>query len=250
MRNLAKLGLVLILAAVTSVAGDRAILRNGFAIEHEHHKILGDMTRLYTADGYVDIPTAEIVSYEHTDDPLPESKPAPELAPQKTIQDHVFDASKTTGIDPDFLDSIIHQESGYNPNAVSRKGARGLMQLMPDTAQQLGVRNSFDPAENVQGGAAYLRQLLDLYHGDAQKALAAYNAGPGRVQQYKGVPPYRETQAYVARIIREYNRKKLAEQAAAKKAAEKQRASSSKKPAPKKPAPTEAKRSSTAQPGS
>ncbi len=245
MRNLGKLGLVLILSAVTSVAGDRAILRNGFVIEHEHHKILGDMTRLYTADGYVDIPTAEIVSYEHVDDPLPETKPAPELAPQKTIRDHVFDASKTTGIDPDFLDSVIHYESGYNPHAVSKKGALGLMQLMPDTAQQLGVRNSFDPAQNVQGGAAYLRQLLDLYHGDAQKALAAYNAGPGRVQQYKGVPPYRETQAYVAGIIREYNRKKLAEQAAAKKAQ-----SARKKPPVKKPVPSEAKRSSTAQPGS
>lgn len=245
MRNLAKLGLVLILSVVTSVAGDRAILRNGFVVEHERHQVVGDMTRLYTADGYVDIPTAEIVSFEHIDDPPPMARPEPELAPRKSIQDHVFDASKTTGIDPDFLDSVIHYESDYNPHAISKKGAQGLMQLMPDTANKLGVSNSFDPAQNVKGGAAYLRQLLDLYHGDAQKALAAYNAGPGRVQQYKGVPPYRETQAYVARIIREYNRKKLAEQAAAKKAQ-----SAQKKSRAKKSATTEASQSKPTQPGS
>jgi soluble lytic murein transglycosylase-like protein len=121
---------------------------------------------------------------------------------------------------------------------------------MPDTADKLGVRNSFDPAENVHGGAAYLRQLLELYHGDAQKALAAYNAGPGRVEQYKGVPPYRETQAYVARIIREYNRKKRAEQAAAKQLPAKRAIASKKATTTTKKPAAEARRSSTAQPGS
>jgi len=237
---------MLLLLSLSAVAADRAVLRNGFTIDHDRREVIGDMTRLYTAGGYIDVPTAEIVSYEHVDTP----PSAPGLSPAKTLQDHVADASKTTGIDPDFIDSVIHQESGFNPNAVSKKGARGLMQLMPDTADKLGVRNSFDPAENVHGGATYLRQLLELYHGDAQKALAAYNAGPGRVEQYKGVPPYRETQAYVARIIREYNRKKLAEEAAAKRLAIKERAATSKKSSPKKPAPTEAKRSTTAQPGS
>lgn len=249
MRHSLQLGLIVLLLTLSAAAGDRAILRNGFTIDHDRREVIGDTTRLYTAGGYVDVPTAEIVSYEHADTPL-----APVLAPTKTIQDHVTDASKTTGIDPDFINSVIHQESGFNPNAVSPKGARGLMQLMPNTADKLGVRNSFDPAENVQGGAAYLRQLLELYHGDAQKALAAYNAGPGRVEQYRGVPPYRETQAYVARIIREYNRKKLAEHASAKQLAAKQRAAASKestkKSAPKKSAPTEAKRSSSSQPGS
>jgi soluble lytic murein transglycosylase-like protein len=89
---------------------------------------------------------------------------------------------------------------------------------MPQTADKLGVRDSFDPGQNIQGGAAYLRQLLVQYNGDAQKALAAYNAGPHRVQQYNGVPPYSETRAYVAGIIREYNKKKLANQKAAKAA--------------------------------
>ncbi|HEU5402164.1 MAG TPA: lytic transglycosylase domain-containing protein [Terriglobales bacterium] len=245
MRHSLQLGLILLLLAVSAAAGDRAVLRNGFTIDHDRREVMGDTTRLYTAGGYVDVPTVEIVSFEHLDTP-----PAPELAPTKTLHDHVADAGKTTGIDPDFIDSVIRQESGFNPNAVSRKGARGLMQLMPDTAEKLGVRNSFDPAQNIQGGAAYLRQLLELYHGDAQKALAAYNAGPGRVQQYKGVPPYRETQAYVARIIREYNRKKLAEQAAAKKTLNAQKKSVPKKSTPKKLAPTEAKRSTSAQPGS
>ena len=106
---------------------------------------------------------------------------------------------------------MIHAESANNPRAVSRKGARGLMQLMPATASSLGVKNSFDPADNVDGGVRYLRELLLQYNGDAAKALAAYNAGPQRVQQYKGVPPYRETHAYVARVINDYNRKKLAQ---------------------------------------
>jgi len=237
---------MLLLLSLSAAAADRAVLRNGFTIDHDRREVIGDMTRLYTGGGYVDVPTAQIVSYEHVDAP----PPAPELTPTRTIHDHVTDASKTTGIDPDFIDSVIHQESGFNPNAVSKKGARGLMQLMPDTADKLGVRNSFDPAENVHGGAAYLRQLLELYHGDAQKALAAYNAGPGRVEQYKGVPPYRETQAYVARIIREYNRKKLAEQAAAKQLPAKRAIASKKATTTTKKPAAEARRSSTAQPGS
>ena len=114
-------------------------------------------------------------------------------------------------MDADFIASVIHAESGNNPHAVSPKGAQGLMQLMPGTASWLGVKDSFDPEQNVDGGVRYLRGLLLLYNNDMVKALAAYNAGPQRVQQYKGVPPYSETQAYVARVIKDYNRKKLAE---------------------------------------
>jgi soluble lytic murein transglycosylase-like protein len=117
-------------------------------------------------------------------------------------------------IDADFIASVIAAESANNPRAVSPKGAQGLMQLMPGTASKLGVKDSFDPEQNVDGGVRYLRQLLEQYHFDVAKALAAYNAGPGRVQQYHGVPPYRETHVYVARIIKDYNRKKLAEQKA------------------------------------
>jgi len=105
------------------------------------------------------------------------------------------------------------------------------MQLMPGTASKLGVKDSFDPAENVDGGVRYLRQLLEQYHFDVAKALAAYNAGPGRVQQYHGVPPYRETHAYVARIIKDYNHKKLAEQKALAASKKSQSAARAEKPA-------------------
>jgi soluble lytic murein transglycosylase-like protein len=104
------------------------------------------------------------------------------------------------------------------------------MQLMPDTANRLGVANAFDPQSNVGGGSRYLRELLERYNFDLIKALAAYNAGPKRVEQYKGVPPYSETRAYVARIVREYNRKKIAEEKQA--AAERRKAKTTTQPVP------------------
>lgn len=200
--------MVLFFLAGLASAAELAHLRNGFTIRHDRREVVGDKTRLYLGSGFVEVPSSEIVDYEHDDTP----EPASPAAATKSIPEHVFDASNATGIDADFLNSVIHHESGFNPNAVSKKGAKGLMQLMPDTATSLGVQDSLDPGQNIHGGAAYLRQLLDQYHGDAQKALAAYNAGPHRVRQYNGVPPYRETRAYVAGIIREYNQKKLAEQ--------------------------------------
>jgi soluble lytic murein transglycosylase-like protein len=124
-------------------------------------------------------------------------------------------ASGRYRLDPDLVNSVIRAESGFNVRAVSRKGAQGLMQLMPGTASQLGVPNAFDPEANVEGGTKYLRALLERYNFDVVKALAAYNAGPHRVEQYGGVPPYYETRAYVARIVRDFNRKKLAAKNAA-----------------------------------
>jgi soluble lytic murein transglycosylase-like protein len=99
------------------------------------------------------------------------------------------------------IHAVIRQESGYDPYAVSHKGAKGLMQLMPATAKRFGVKDVFDPAENVQGGVKYHRQLLDRYDGDRRLALAAYNAGEGAVDRFGGVPPYRETEDYVDRIV-------------------------------------------------
>jgi len=131
----------------------------------------------------------------------------------------IREVSLRSQVDADFIASVIRAESGGNAQAVSRKGARGLMQLMPATADQLGVKNSFDAAQNVDGGVRYLLQLLQQFNYDVAKALAAYNAGPERVNQYKGVPPYRETRSYVAGIIRDYNRKKLAERKQAQLAA-------------------------------
>jgi soluble lytic murein transglycosylase-like protein len=130
-------------------------------------------------------------------------------------------ASGTYRLDPDLVNSVIRAESGFNVRAVSPKGAQGLMQLMPQTASELGVRNAFDPRANVEGGTRYLRELLERYDFDLIKALAAYNAGPQRVEQYGGVPPYYETKAYVARIVRDFNKKKLAAKTASQPAPQK-----------------------------
>jgi soluble lytic murein transglycosylase-like protein len=105
------------------------------------------------------------------------------------------------GVDKSLVKAVIHAESGYNPNAVSSKGAQGLMQLMPKTAQGLKVNNSFDPKDNIRGGVRYLRFLLDTFKGDVTLALAAYNAGLSRVSQYGGVPPYAETRNYISKVL-------------------------------------------------
>ncbi|HWX92436.1 MAG TPA: lytic transglycosylase domain-containing protein [Terriglobales bacterium] len=253
MQTKAKIGLILLLSLATGVASasDVAILRNGFTIRHERRISFGSNTRLYmSADqtSFVDIPTAEIDRIEPDLTPPPEAPPDPApvmaaapapasaspgpaavpaalattpgpsaaLQPRLNIPDAVSQASERYRLDPDLLNSVIRAESGFNPHAVSRKGAQGLMQLMPETASKLGVPNAFDPGANVDGGTRYLRELLERYNFDLVKALAAYNAGPKRVEQYGGVPPYYETRAYVASIVRDFNRKKLAQQKAAK----------------------------------
>jgi soluble lytic murein transglycosylase-like protein len=127
------------------------------------------------------------------------------------LQHAVAEASGKHYIDPDLIQSIIRQESGGNVHARSKKGAQGLMQLMPGTAAKLGVTNAYDGNANVDAGTRYFRDLLERYNGDMIKALAAYNAGPQRVDQYKGVPPYTETRRYVAAIVHDFNRKKLAQ---------------------------------------
>lgn len=202
--------LALSLAATCASAAELANLRNGYSIRHERHESMGDTIRLYlsgdAAGGYVDIASSQIESFEAAP---PEPQPPPAAANHGNLRGIIADASRRSQIDADFIASVIRAESNGNPRAVSRKGAQGLMQLMPQTAATLGVKDSFDPADNVDGGVRYLRDLLLQYHGDAAKALAAYNAGPERVQQYRGVPPYHETHAYVARVINDYNRKKV-----------------------------------------
>jgi hypothetical protein len=191
---------------------DIAVLHNGFSIRHQRREVIGPVTRLYLSSdqsGYVDVPTEEIDHFEE-DESLPSHRNGPQKLPEL-----INAISDRHHLDPDLINSVIHAESGFNAKAVSRKGARGLMQLMPETATRLGVNDSFDPQANVEGGTKYLRALLERYNFDLIKALAAYNAGPLRVEQYQAVPPYSETQAYVARIVRDFNRKKLAERQAA-----------------------------------
>lgn len=266
MKLTTKIALALLFSAFTlgASATEVAILRNGFTIRHERRALVGTNTRLFLSvtdeTSFIDVPTAEIDRFEPDLTP-PDPPPAPEVdksqpgvvpppatpaaaaklqAPQSSmnVADAVNSASDRYRLDPDFVNSVIRAESGFNPRAVSRKGAQGLMQLMPETASQLGVSNAFDPQSNVDGGTRYLRELLERYNYDMIKALAAYNAGTKRVEQYHGVPPYRETRAYVASIVKDFNKKKLAQQKAAK-------AAQASAPAQTKPAaqtPTQAKK--------
>jgi soluble lytic murein transglycosylase-like protein len=222
----------LVASGAFASATDLAVLRNGNSIRHEHHQTVGAVTRLYLSDsasGYLEIPTDQIERFEVDNTPqVPASLSANPAQPnlpntssldtrgQRIVDRQSLDvmvngAGQRHQIDPDFINSVIRAESGFDNRAVSKKGAQGLMQLMPQTASQLGVANSFDPNANVEGGTKYLRELLEKYNYDVPKALAAYNAGSRRVDRYHGVPPYFETQTYVAKIIRDYNRKKLAQ---------------------------------------
>jgi hypothetical protein len=240
-----------------------AVLRNGFSIRHEHRLVVGTNTRLFLStddSSFTDVPTAEITGYEkdlslplpadsHTSISVTFGSAKPESAkswsvrpgaaksgsskfvPAPALNQVVNSASAAYHLDPDLVNSVIHAESGFNSRAVSPKGARGLMQLMPGTATQLGVTDAFDPQANVTGGSRYLRELLERYNFDLVKALAAYNAGPQRVEQYRGVPPFRETRAYVARIVHEYNLKKTAQEKIARREEAKRKEVSAKPPA-------------------
>lgn len=120
------------------------------------------------------------------------------------ILGYIKEACEKFGVEEKLIKAVVKQESGFNPNAVSRTGAKGLMQLMPKTASALGVKDVFNPKENIEGGVKYLKQMLDKYNGNKILALAAYNAGPGAVDKYSGVPPYKETQNYVKSILAQY----------------------------------------------
>src|ERR1700689_5056192 len=214
---------LLALTALPCLAADTAVLRNGFSIRHERRQVIGTITRLYVSGddaSFVDVPTAEIDHFE-AGPAEPVSHTAVQARAENVghspdLNEVVKAASGTYHLDPDLVNSVIRAESGFNVRAVSPKGAQGLMQLMPQTASQLGVRNAFDPQANVEAGTRYLRELLERYNFDLIKALAAYNAGPQRVAQYGGVPPYFETKACVAPIVRHFNKKKLAATPAAK----------------------------------
>jgi soluble lytic murein transglycosylase-like protein len=195
--------------------------------------MMGATTRLFTDEtNYIDVPTTEISQTVQSEEPV---KVAPEIQSKPADLNAVVKAASDKHlIDADFIAAVIRAESNFNPKARSAKGAQGLMQLMPGTASQLGVSDPYDPSANVNAGTLYLSHLLTQYNGDAVKALAAYNAGPARVNQYRGVPPFRETRSYVARIVKEFNQKKLA----AKKAES--------KTTPGKPKSTNVQKSSTA----
>lgn len=150
--------------------------------------------------------------------PTSEGTPASASKTPRTIEEIVADAAHKYAVPRSLVRAVARAESAMNPAAVSPKGAQGVMQLMPGTARELGVKDAFDAAENIDAGVRLLRQLLEKYDGRVAEALAAYNAGPGAVARHKGVPPYRETRGYIRKIVRDFEKaEKKSENAAAEK---------------------------------
>lgn len=210
-------------------------LRNGSEFDCTRQEAIeGGRMRLYlfpTRPGeaqdasYVDVAASAVSTVETEPDPVSTMAVAPKTTAAATemtpaeMQGMLANAGSRHNVDADLLASVVKAESGGQVRAVSRTGAQGLMQLMPGTAKQQGVADAFRPEQNIAGGTAYLDELLTRYHDDVALALAAYNAGPAAVDRYHGIPPFRETRAYVARVIREFNRRKqLALQAASRNA--------------------------------
>jgi soluble lytic murein transglycosylase-like protein len=217
------------MAAVGPLArgAEHVTLKNGFAVDCARREVMGDRVRLYFAAGngdvvadganYMDVAADSVVRVETIADvaePAALKSPATpaRLGAQTPTKEemHVMlaQAGAAHHIDEDLLASVVRAESAGQVRAVSRTGAKGLMQLMPGTASAMGVADAFQPEQNIAGGTAYLDALLIRYHDNVALALAAYNAGPVAVDRYHGVPPYRETREYVARVIREFNRRK------------------------------------------
>ena len=196
-------------ASATAHAAERVTLRSGFVVTCNSRETLpGNTVRLHLPgdDGaaianYMDVAASSITSVEVF------LQPAATIVRQPLRTSEILQQSGAAhNVNVALLASVVKAESGGNPHAVSRTGARGLMQLMPSTASELGVTDSFSPEKNVNGGSAYLDRLLTRYHENLALALAAYNAGPAAVDRYRGIPPYRETRLYVAKVIREFNR--------------------------------------------
>jgi soluble lytic murein transglycosylase-like protein len=196
------------LAALPVFAGEYAVLSNDFRIHAERHEIAGSSLRLYTKDGVIEIPAAFVASFETEESAAPPSPP-PSAAPTQAAERAkdaatlLRDAARRTGLPPALVQSVARVESNLRPDAVSPKGALGVMQLMPATARALEA-DPHDMAQNIDAGARLLRELLIKYDGNVVKALSAYNAGAGAVDRYRGMPPYAETRDYVDKVIRAY----------------------------------------------
>jgi soluble lytic murein transglycosylase-like protein len=193
--------------AAPALRAEYIVLRSGQRLTVTGYQLLGDKYRLQMAGGSVEIAAGDVVAIEPEE--VFTRVPAPlQTVPQPLYRDLVEAAAKRYSVDADLITSVIAVESNFDPKALSRKNARGLMQLLPETAARLGVQNIYDPQENIDAGTRYLRELLQKYNNDVVLALAAYNAGPERVQQYGRVPPFAETISYVRRVKRGYEKSK------------------------------------------
>src|SRR5579863_4046010 len=196
------------MAAAPALAGEYAVLSTGFRIHADHHERDAALVRLFSKDGVTELPAASVVAFEQEDYSAPPPAPPAVDAPlpdvvRRDIRAVVREASERAGLPPAFVESVAKVESAMRPEAVSPKGAVGVMQLMPATARALAA-DPRDPGQNIDAGARLLRDLLIKYDGDVVKALSAYNAGAGAVDRYRGMPPYAETQNYVDKVIRTY----------------------------------------------
>lgn len=185
------------LAVPPASRADYAVLRSGARLHITGYEQLGDKIRLTMAGGTVEIPADDLVNVE-PEDQFTAIAAKPDL--NEPFDNLIRAAAQKHGVDEKLIAHVIAVESNYNPKAVSRKRAQGLMQLLPQTAAKYSVSNAFDPAQNIDGGTRYLKDLLAKYSGDVKLALAAYNAGPDMVTRYGGVPPFPETQKYVRAI--------------------------------------------------
>lgn len=198
-------------------AGEYVVLGSGFRLHADRHETEGGVVRIFSAGGVLEMPETAVAGYEQEEIAATVPAPPAAIAPAgpmpagaakpQTPQELAAQAAKKYLLPDSFVRSVMKAESGFQPNAVSPKGAIGLMQLMPDTARELGV-DPRDPHQNADGGAQYLRELLAKYESDPDqvlKALAAYNAGPGAVDRYHGVPPYRETREYILRVLKNWD---------------------------------------------
>jgi soluble lytic murein transglycosylase-like protein len=211
-----RLVLCFVTVALAAQAGEFVVLSNGFRIHAVSHSADGPIIRLQTSRGIIEIQANTVAEFEPEDYTAPVAAPAaaPPIAPVPSIeltpQELVTRAALHVGLPPAIVHSIARAESGYREDALSPKGAIGLMQLMPKTAAELDV-DPHDPAQNAEAGARYLRDLLQKYQDDphqVSKAVAAYNAGPAAVDKYHGIPPYPETIQYVNRVLKEYEKEK------------------------------------------